>query len=86
MPTFDLETQLKRQGFPLVAGVDEVGRGPLAGPVLAAAVILPLESPFPGWLVLVDDSKALTPRQRERALEHIETDALGIWCGAGNAP
>ena len=81
MPTFDIERRLKRQGFPLVAGVDEAGRGPLAGPVLAAAVILPLRSPFPEWLGLVDDSKALTPRQRERALEHIELGALGIGVG-----
>ena len=41
MPDFSLETAVYAQGFSLVAGVDEVGRGPLAGPVVAAAVIFP---------------------------------------------
>ena len=44
-PTFDYERPLWKQGLRLVAGVDEVGRGPLAGPVVAAAVILPPPAP-----------------------------------------
>ena len=80
-PTFDLETRFQHQGFSLVAGVDEVGRGPLAGPVLAAAVILPSERPPPPWLSLVDDSKVLTPIQRQRALEQIKTYATAIGVG-----
>ncbi|MGA9868462.1 MAG: ribonuclease HII [Acetobacteraceae bacterium] len=59
MPTFRLE----RQAGGLVAGVDEVGRGPLAGPVLAAAVIFPAGVPR-RLALLIDDSKRLTPEQR----------------------
>ncbi len=81
MPTFDLELQLQRQGFPVVAGVDEAGRGPLAGPVAAAAVVLTPEAAGSTWLRLVDDSKALTPLQRQKALEHIETHAIAIGLG-----
>ena len=86
MPTFDLEMGLLRQGFFSVAGVDEAGRGPLAGPVMAAAVILaprlalPEEAP-PPWLDLVDDSKKLTPIQRRRALASIEANAAAIGLG-----
>ena len=81
MPTFDLELELQRQGFPFVAGVDEAGRGPLAGPVAAAAVVLSPECPGSDWLHFVDDSKALTPLQRRKALEHIETHAIAIGLG-----
>ena len=87
MPSFDLETRLLRQGFFPVAGVDEVGRGPLAGPVMAAAVILSSlstlpEAAPPPWLDLVDDSKKLTPIQRRRALAGIEANAAAIGVGA----
>ena len=51
----------------LLCGTDEVGRGPLAGPVVAAAVVLAIEDPIPG----LADSKKLTPRQRERLAEQI---------------
>ena len=87
MPTLDLELRLQRHGFSLVAGVDEAGRGPLAGPVAAAAVVLPPPSPstgrpfLPQWLDLVDDSKKLTPVQRQRALEYIEAYATAIGVG-----
>ena len=87
MPTLDLETSLQRQGFSLVAGVDEAGRGPLAGPVVAAAVILPSHLTFlqqaslPTWLGSVNDSKKLTPAQRRNALEHIRAHAAGIGLG-----
>ena len=82
MPTFDLELELQRQGFPIVAGMDEAGRGPLAGPVAAAAVVLPPEDAAgSAWLCLVDDSKALTPLQRRKALEHIEAHAIAIGLG-----
>ena len=86
MPTLDVEQQLYRQGHTLVAGVDEVGRGPLAGPVVAGAVILPpnLEPSTP-WLQHVDDSKRLTPRQREVALEYILKNALAIGTGQTEA-
>lgn len=55
-----------------LAGVDEVGRGPLAGPVVAAAVILPPGAPLPG----VDDSKRLTPGARERVYDVIRQVAV----------
>ena len=82
MPTLDLELRLHRQGRPLVAGVDEVGRGPLAGPVVAGAVILPLDvDPSASWLQQIEDSKKLTPLQRQRASQVIHQKALGIGIG-----
>jgi ribonuclease HII len=77
------ELALWRAGYRRIAGVDEVGRGPLAGPVVAAAVILP---PFfeAEWLPRVRDSKTLTERQRERLSEAIRRDALA--CGVGLRP
>ncbi len=82
MPTLDLEWRLHEKGAALVAGVDEAGRGPLAGPVVAAAVILPpYLDPSLEWIHLVDDSKKLSPLQRERALQHIEVHALAIGVG-----
>ena len=87
MPTLDLERPLQRQGYALVAGVDEAGRGPLAGPVVAAAVVLPLElfsgadEHLPPWLCMIDDSKKLTPSQRRKALEQIENNAASIAVG-----
>jgi len=67
-----------------VAGVDEAGRGPLAGPVVAAAVILsPDLSGFETWLDLLDDSKALSPARRERAVVAIRKHALAV--GVGHA-
>ena len=79
MPDFSLERELHRQGFPFVAGVDEAGRGPLAGPVVAAAVVFPedMDTSEP-WLSRLDDSKRLSPRQREQAVEAVETYALAI--------
>jgi ribonuclease HII len=62
-----LEERLSRSGFGLIAGVDEVGRGSLAGPVVAAAVIVDGRRLVPG----VDDSKRLTPPERERAARAI---------------
>jgi ribonuclease HII len=58
----------------LVAGVDEVGRGPLVGPVVAAAVILDDERPVKG----LRDSKALSPRRRERLYDEIMARALCV--------
>lgn len=69
-PGWAVERSLWREGLLHVAGVDEVGRGPLAGPVVAAAVVLPrTASGAPGragWIRALDDSKVLTARQRER--------------------
>jgi len=80
LPNRDEELALHRQGYFLVAGVDEAGRGPLAGPVVAAAVILPLELEAP-WLPLVRDSKALSAARREWLLPRIEEVALATGVG-----
>ncbi len=71
MPTWDLERAALAEGYALVCGCDEAGAGPLAGPVYAGAVILPLELELPG----LNDSKKLTGRQRERLFEEITASA-----------
>jgi len=67
-PDFSLEQALWEAGFLRVAGVDEAGRGPLAGPVVAAAVILPRDWPRE---IALDDSKRMTPAARELAFAEI---------------
>lgn len=67
------EEEARSRGYRLIAGVDEVGRGALAGPVVAAAVILHPEAPLPGGL---DDSKKLTAKARERIAEELRGSAL----------
>lgn len=71
------ERELTAQGYARIAGVDEAGRGPLAGPVVSAAVIFP--SDFQSRAI--NDSKQLTHNQRERLYEHIYTDAVAIGVG-----
>lgn len=68
------ERQLRAQGFRLLAGVDEAGRGALAGPLVAAAVILPDDFDLEG----IEDSKLLTPKQRREAAARIRQRALAI--------
>ena len=77
MPDLSLEADFRAQGYHLVAGVDEAGRGPLAGPVAAAAVILPpdLTGDEP-WLAAIDDSKRLSERRREEAAALIRENSL----------
>jgi ribonuclease HII len=70
----DLEAGFRRQGIVLLAGVDEVGRGPLAGPVVAAAVILSEASNFPG----LTDSKLLTPARRDFFDQELRQQALAF--------
>ncbi len=82
-PTFIEERRLAEQGYCFIAGIDEVGRGPLAGPVVAAAVILPLSLDAP-WLPMVRDSKKLTPKRREWLFPLIEAAAIAI--GVGYTP
>jgi len=79
-PTFVEEEKLRAQGYRLIAGVDEVGRGPLAGPVVAAAAILPLENQ-PPWVHLLRDSKQLTPQKREFLLDRIQQDGTSFGVG-----
>ncbi|VBB05634.1 ribonuclease hii [Lucifera butyrica] len=68
------ESSLKAQGCQFIAGVDEAGRGPLAGPVVIAAVILPYECHFP----LLNDSKKLLPSQRETLYTLIMEKAVAV--------
>lgn len=79
-PTLLEERVLGRQGYRLIAGVDEVGRGPLAGPAVAAAVILPPDLDA-SWLNLVDDSKRLTAKKRESLFPLIKAAALATGIG-----
>ena len=73
MDQLTLERTLASQGFVRVAGVDEVGRGPLAGPVVCAAVILPLEEER--RILGIDDSKKLSAKKREALAEQIRAAA-----------
>ncbi len=68
------ERALQAKGYTLIAGVDEVGRGPLAGPVVCAAVIMPLDDDK--IIVGVDDSKKLSAKKREELAEKIKATAL----------
>ena len=80
MPTFTEERRLEAQGYRLIAGVDEVGRGALAGPVVAAAVILPCNIDTP-WLTEVKDSKLLSPPKRELLFDCIQEVAISTGIG-----
>ena len=74
---YSYERQLWAMGYKLVAGLDEVGRGPLAGPVVAAAVILPGEVVLPG----IDDAKRLSPRRRQELYQQIRETAISVGVG-----
>jgi ribonuclease HII len=80
IPTFAEEERLRAQGYRLIAGIDEAGRGPLAGPVVAAAVILPPEE-RPSWLSLVRDSKQLTQLRREAIFDCIVESGIAFGVG-----
>ena len=72
MPSFELEEELYSKGYTAVCGCDEAGRGPLLGPVVAAAVILPRGFIIEG----LDDSKKLTERKREKLYDIIIENAI----------
>lgn len=76
------ERKARGCGYRIIAGIDEAGRGPLAGPVIAAAVILPPGYEHPE----ITDSKKLSPRQRERLYGIIQRDAVSIGIGVVEAP
>ena len=79
-PSFEQENELQAAGYRYIAGIDEAGRGSLAGPVVAAAVILP-----PGlkasWLTLVRDSKLLTAAKREYVYSYIQEKSISVAIG-----
>ena len=72
MPSFDYEYEKKAQGYEFICGCDEAGRGPLCGPVVAAAVILPLGEEIEG----LNDSKKLTEKKREKLFDIIKEKAV----------
>ena len=74
---YKYERELRKKGITLIAGVDEVGRGPLVGPVVTACVILPEKFDLPH----LTDSKKLTERRREILYKEIQEQALGIGIG-----
>jgi ribonuclease HII len=76
------ECDARRKGYRIVAGIDEAGRGPLAGPVIAAAVILKADYRDPR----IDDSKKLTSHQREVLYSVLEQEAVAIGIGVVEAP
>lgn len=77
LDNYKYERDLLAKGIKLIAGVDEVGRGPLIGPVVAAAVILPPNYELPG----LTDSKKLSEKKREYFFDIIKKDAIAIGIG-----
>lgn len=75
------EAEVRTRGFRVIAGLDEAGRGPLAGPVVAAAVVLPQKGKWTG----VDDSKKLSAGQREEIFPLLFEKALGVGVGIVDA-
>lgn len=71
------ENSMKLAGYEAVCGIDEAGRGPLAGPVCAAAVILPESAELPG----LNDSKKLTPKKRDELFDLIKSTAVSYGIG-----
>ncbi|MBP1045791.1 ribonuclease HII [Enterococcus sp. BWM-S5] len=71
------ENEARNEGYRMIAGIDEVGRGPLAGPVVAAAVILPENCELLG----VNDSKQLSAKRRDELYEQIQANAVAIGIG-----
>ena len=74
-PTLQYEAELRAQGHAVVAGIDEAGRGPLAGPVSAAAVVLPDEFVLEG----LNDSKKLSPKKRDALFEVLTNRDDVVW-------
>ncbi|MEO5340217.1 MAG: ribonuclease HII [Magnetococcus sp. MYC-9] len=81
LPGIQLEIEQLRCGARLVCGVDEAGRGPLAGPVVAAAVVLPLHEALPEQLGGLNDSKQLSADKRRHYLSIIRVVATGMQVG-----
>ncbi len=85
LPDLRLEIALWQGGFESLAGLDEAGRGAWAGPLVAAAVVLPPLAPEVSTsLAGVCDSKQMTPRQRERWVERIRAAALAVATGVAS--
>jgi ribonuclease HII len=74
---FEFDRKLRSRGFKVIAGIDEAGRGCLAGPVVAASVVLPDEIQIEG----VRDSKKLSPQKREKVFRELRSKAISIGIG-----
>src|SRR5512137_742958 len=74
------ERRAHQRGYRLIAGIDEAGRGPLAGPVVAAAVILPPEVKGK-WVEMVRDSKLVTAVRREKLYDQLRKTAISYGVG-----
>ncbi len=85
VPSTQAETAFWDRGYRLVAGLDEAGRGPWAGPVYAAAVVLPRTPGLRDHLEGVRDSKTISERKRERLLDRIREVALSVCVGWSTA-
>ena len=83
-PNMREENGLRAAGYSVIAGLDEAGRGPIAGPVVAGAAVLPHKIEG-DWSRLIRDSKKLTPAQRESALLHLSDTSALISTGAASA-
>ncbi len=84
MADFRIEKKILRKGFKVIAGVDEVGRGALFGPVVSAAVILPstlMKQRLSGWISEVDDSKVIPPKKRMRLAREILAHSASVGIG-----
>ena len=79
MPSYDIERLLQNDGFSAVCGVDEAGRGPLCGSVVAAACILPDGLDIPE----LNDSKKLTPKKRDKLFDLIKEKAIAYGIAEG---
>ena len=77
MPDFSYELALTAEGYTAVCGVDEAGRGPLSGPVVAAACILPQDAVIDG----LNDSKKLSPKKRDQLFDRIREAAVAYGIG-----
>lgn len=80
MPDFSIEKQKNECGFKYVCGIDEAGRGPLCGPVVAAACILPVDVDIPK----LNDSKKLSPKTRLALFDEIKEKAIAYSIGYGD--
>ena len=83
MPDFTIENKYRNKG--IIVGIDEAGRGPLAGPVVAGAVIFPELKISPELAVLIDDSKKLSPKKREAVFEALYASRALIGVGMASA-
>lgn len=84
-PTLEFETALWNQGFLIVAGIDEAGRGAWAGPVMAGAAVLPADPEVLNRLEGVRDSKLMTPAERETMFDVIRAEAKAYAVGEADA-